>query len=360
MRILLITTDAFGGHGGIAQFNRDLLTALCAMPEVEEVVAVPRILPFPHGDLPVKLRYHPEAAGGKLHFVREAFAAARGHFDLVVCGHINLLSVAALLNLKVQAPLVLLVYGIDVWQPHTSALVRHLVGRVDAVWSISEITRDKMVGWSGLVPAKFTILPNAIDLDCYGPGPRNPSLVERYGLAGRKVIMMLGRLSAFERYKGVDEVLDVMPRLIQDKPALTFLIAGDGNDRRRLEGKAASLGVANQVVFTGFVPEAEKIDHYRLADAFVMPGRGEGFGFVFLEALACGVPVVASKLDGSREAVRNGLLGRLVDPDDSAELEAAILNVLNDPHGVPEGLAYFAVPEFQKRVMDATCKAMKK
>ena len=360
MRILVIITDAFGSYGGIAQYNRNLLTALCAIPEVEEVVAMPRTLSFPAGDLPAKLRYHTEAAGGKVRFVHKALAASHGHFDLVVCGHINLLSVAVLLSLKVRSPLVLVVHGIDVWRPHSSALVRHLVGRVDAVWSVSEFTRDKMEPWSGLVPAKFTIVPNTIDLDRFGPGPKKSSLIERYDLAGRRVIMILCRLPEIEKYKGVDEVLDLMPRLLLREPQLTFLIAGAGDDRPRLEKKAATLGVTKQVVFAGFIPEAEKIDHYRLADAFVMPGHGEGFGIVYLEALACGVPVVASKLDGSREAVRNGLLGRLVDPNDTAELETAILNVLNDQHGVPDGLAYFAFPEFQKRVMDATRKAIKR
>jgi glycosyltransferase involved in cell wall biosynthesis len=85
-------------------------------------------------------------------------------------------------------------------------------------------------------------------------------------------------------------------------------------DRRCLQEKARSLGVHGRVVFAGYVPESEKADHYRLADAYVMPGRGEGFGIVYLEALACGVPVVASEVDGSREAVREGALGILVDP----------------------------------------------
>ena len=99
----------------------------------------------------------------------------------------------------------------------------------------------------------------------------------------------------------------MLPALAADVPDVAYLIAGDGDDRARLEKKAAALGVADRVVFAGYVPEEEKADHYRLADAFVMPGRGEGFGIVYLEALACGVPVVASSLDASREAVRDGM-----------------------------------------------------
>ena len=95
----------------------------------------------------------------------------------------------------------------------------------------------------------------------------------------------------------------------QEIPNIAYLIVGDGDDRQRLEAKARSRGIDDRVVFAGFIPEAEKADHYRLADAFVMPGRGEGFGFVFLEALACGIPVVGSRLDGSREALAPGGVG---------------------------------------------------
>lgn len=350
MRVLVLTTDAYGGHGGIAQYNRDLLSALCAMPEVTEVVAVPRNIHYAPGNLPHKLRYYPEAAGSKLRFIHVALRASRGHYDLVICGHINLLPVASLVNLKVRAPLVLLVYGIDVWQPPQSGLTRRLANKLSAVWSISEITRDRMVAWSGLSADYFQILPNAIDLSRYGPGPRNPALVSRYGLENRKVIMMLGRLSASERYKGVDEVLEAMPQLIKNEPMLTFLVAGDGDDRARLEDKARNLGLSGHVVFAGFVPESEKIDHFRLADAYVMPGRGEGFGFVFLEAMACGIPVVASRLDGSREAVRGGKLGRIVDPDDQGDIASAIKESLSKKSEVPEGLDYFAFPGFQSRL----------
>jgi len=163
------------------------------------------------------------------------------------------------------------------------------------------------------------------------------------------VIMTLGRLSADERYKGFDEVLEVMPRLISKLPDLVYLIAGDGSDRARLERKAAALGLQGHVVFSGHVPESEKADHYRLADAFVMPSRGEGFGFVFLEALACGIPVVGSKADGGRDALRDGMLGRLVDPEDSTELVEAIVQVVREPKGVPEGLKIFSFENFEQR-----------
>jgi phosphatidylinositol alpha-1,6-mannosyltransferase len=162
--------------------------------------------------------------------------------------------------------------------------------------------------------------------------------------------MTLDRLAPEERDKGVDEIMELLPVLSMQIPHIAYLIVGDGKDRSRLEGKAQALGVRDRVVFTGFIPEAEKADHYRLADAFVMPGRGEGFGFVFLEALACGIPVVDSKLDGRREAWRGGALGILVDPGRPDQIAAGVLKALQQPRGViPAGLDYFSCENFEKR-----------
>jgi glycosyltransferase involved in cell wall biosynthesis len=113
------------------------------------------------------------------------------------------------------------------------------------------------------------------------------------------------------------------------------------------------------VVFAGRIPESEKAAHYRLADAFVMPGYGEGFGIVYLEALACGIPVLASTLDASREALLDGEMGLLVDPRNPAELRRGLLQVLQQPRGgVPPGLEHFSYPSFVKRchaIIDDLC-----
>jgi glycosyltransferase involved in cell wall biosynthesis len=174
--------------------------------------------------------------------------------------------------------------------------------------------------------------------------------MERYGLRGKTVLMTLGRLVGQDRHKGYDEVIEALPALIGEIPDVCYLIVGKGNDRKRLEEKAKAFGVHDQVIFSGFVPEEEKVDHYRLADTFIMPSRGEGFGIVILEALACGVPVIASSVDGSREAVRNGELGIMVDPSDQQEIKDAILEALTRPKGVvPEGLEYFSSQRFEIR-----------
>jgi glycosyltransferase involved in cell wall biosynthesis len=352
MRVLLLTTDAYGGHGGIALYNRDIADALAEMPQVSEIVVLTRTMPLAPVGIPDKVRFVQSAVGGKLRFVAKAIGAGLEKFDLVICGHVNLLPLAAMLNLKLRARLVLMVYGVDVWDP-LSAWTRRCLRRVDAVWTISQITRDLMNQWAGLAVSKYVLLPNAIHLERYGAGDPPTALMERWGLAGHKVLLTLARLPSFERYKGIDEILELLPALRDVEPTLKYLIVGDGSDRPRLEAKMRSLELQDHVVFAGMIAEAEKADYFRMADAFAMPGRGEGFGFVFLEALACGIPAVGSRMDGSREALLEGELGVLVDPTDPYSVLQGIQTALSTAKGVPAGLAYFSWPRFRERLAGA-------
>ncbi|HKO11594.1 MAG TPA: glycosyltransferase family 4 protein [Acidobacteriaceae bacterium] len=351
LKLLVFVTDAFGGRGGIAKFNRDLLRALSLHPRCDTVLALPRLVADATEPIPDGVAFHVESVGGKWRYVRESLRViSHGGYDAVLCGHINLLPVAALAAGRLKAPLVLVTHGIEAWSPSRLRLRRPLMRRVDKVVAVSEFTGRRVLRWSGIPESRLAVIPNCIDAAAYGPGEKSVRLLERYGITGRKVLLTVARLSAAERYKGIDEVLGIMPRLLEREPDLAYLVVGEGDDVPRLRQIAACAGISDRVVFTGYVPEEEKADHYRLADAFVMPGRGEGFGIVYLEALACGVPVVASSADASSEAVRNGLLGEAVSPDDPAALTRAVLGALNARRGmVPEGLDHFSVDRFQAR-----------
>jgi len=159
-------------------------------------------------------------------------------------------------------------------------------------------------------------------------------------------------MSSKEQYKGFDQVLETLPDIIIKVPEIIYMVVGDGEDKERLAEKAQDLGVANNFIQTGFVDEDIKADYFRLADVYVMPSKGEGFGFVFLEAMACGVPVIASKIDGGRDAVCNGKLGLLVDPDDADNIKKSILQALKMPRKIPEGLNRFSFDNFSKRLYD--------
>ena len=338
MKILVLGTDAYGGHGGIALYTRDLSEALAA---AGDVVAIPRVIRGELEPIPPNVTFLADAARSTRAYLRAVGRASREHFDLVVCAHVNLLPVARMLRCKT----VLWIYGIEAWKPTRRG--RALVRGVDAVASISEITRERFLNWSGYRGPSF-LVPNAIHLERYGIRPRNEALMSRWSLGGKRVLLTLGRIVAAERYKGFDEVVEVLPSLPDD---VVYLAAGGGSDLPRLQAKARALGVADRVVFTGPIDEREKPDVYNLADVYVMPSRGEGFGFVFLEALACGVPVIGSRHDGGREALRDGELGLLVDPSNPAEIRTAILDVLAESRReIPPALGHFAFANFQSRV----------
>jgi phosphatidylinositol alpha-1,6-mannosyltransferase len=124
VRVLTLLTEAFGGYGGIAQYDRDLLTALCAHPDCSEVVAVPRLMPGAAEPIPEKLHYLTAGIGSRHAYLRTLLRVACGkrRFDLVVCGHINLLPLAYLVSRLRKVPVLLQVYGIDAWRPTSSAL----------------------------------------------------------------------------------------------------------------------------------------------------------------------------------------------------------------------------------------------
>jgi len=352
MNILSLVSDAFGGLGGISLYNRDLLAAMASWPTTRRLMVFPKVARKAPGPVPPKVEFVTEALGGKPAYVRAVLRRLWTERDiqLIHCGHINLFPLAYLAHLLTRAPIVLFIYGIDAWDDANLRGPRFQLRKARRVVSISRITADRFLAWSRLPPGRVTLLPNAIRLEDYGPGPRNPALLQRYGLAGRRILMTFGRMVTRERYKGFDEVLELLPRLRERHPDLAYLALGGGSDLERLRRKVRDLGLEGIAVFPGEVKEAEKADHFRLADVYVMPSRGEGFGYVFLEALACGVPAIGSRLDGSREALRDGLLGALVDPHCPDELVAGVERALAQPRGVvPPGLGYFAYPRFEQR-----------
>jgi phosphatidylinositol alpha-1,6-mannosyltransferase len=353
LRFLMLATDAHGGFGGIAQYNRDVIDAMCGFDRVSEVVVLPRIDPeigFKH---PTNATYDLASACGTIGFTTRSAVHAAGRYDLVYCAHINLLPFAAAIAWTRRLPLVLAIYGIDAWRRPSGLGGRFGMGAVSLVLSISQITLDRFLGWSNFASDRCAVLPNAIHAADFGVGTKENALSRKLGVSGRPVILTFGRMSADERYKGFDEVIQALPRLLPRIPGLVYVAAGDGSDRARLEAKAKALGVGDHVRFCGRVSEAEKADLYRLSDAYVMPSSGEGFGFVVLEALACGTPVVASSADGTREAVLGGELGLLVDPKDADGLEAAIIKAVSRPKAVPPGLGHFSFANFEKRLATA-------
>jgi glycosyltransferase involved in cell wall biosynthesis len=351
MNLLVLVTEAFGGRGGIAKFNCDLLRALCLHPDVEKIMALPRLIREDVGVCPPRLTYETAAARGKWSYLLQLTKVFVGRYGFsgIVCGHLHLLPMAVLAAWRYRAPLILVVHGIEAWNPPRVLGLDLWLRTVHAFASVSLFTKRRFLQWAPLREHQGYVIPDCIQLSRFAPGPKPDYLVRRYHLDGRRVILTVARLSAAERYKGIDEILELMPSLAQEMPDLAYLIVGDGDDRQRLQSKAAKLGIADRIVFAGYVPDDEKVDHYRLANAFVMPGRGEGFGIVYLEAMACGVPVVASRADGSREALFDGAGGLLPNPDSPEEVRAAVKEAIGRAPVQRNRLEHFSFERFVER-----------
>ena len=351
-RIAYLASDAYGGRGGIALYNRDVLQALSESDGGERPVVFPRIAGNGSDAVPDAVDWRPMRSRSVAEYLARAawFAARAQNLDLIYCAHINLLPAAAMMKRLTGSPILLAIYGIDAWQPHPSARTNRAIQQVDHCLSISDFTLRQFLAWSAFPLEHTSIVPNAVHLDRFGEAPRRADLVRKFALDDAKVIMLTGRMDASERRKGFDELISAFPAILEKCPNAMLMLVGDGDDLPRMKAKCAGLGIAARVRFPGFVPESEKADYFRLADAYVMPSTQEGFGFVHLEAMACGVPTVASAVDGAREAVRDGLIGRLVDPADQESLIAQTLAALDTPRGIPDGLSHFAFDAFRDRL----------
>ncbi len=358
-----LVTDAYGGRGGIARFNRNLLDAL-AEDERLEVCAL-GLSGEPARDVPARLTWSVPAPNDKLRFSLAAAAAtARRPPRIMLSGHVGVGAACYPLAQLARARLWTTTHGIEVWEPPagrgwsafaTAAAARAALAGSALVTAVSDYTRRRLLSWCPIAPERVELLPNAIDLSHYTPGPRPPELEAELGVAGAKVLLTVGRMNRLERYKGHDRVVAALPELRRRCAAIRYVIVGTGDDQPRIERLARELGVAELVRFAGHVPDERLRDYYRLADVFVMPSTGEGFGIVFLEAMACGCPVVGGDRDGSVDALGGGELGRLIDPLDARALVEAVAGTLaagRSPSERIRGVERFGVDRFRARVRE--------
>ena len=297
------------------------------------------------------MRFVTAAARGKPSFLLAlARALADGPYDLVIIGHINLAAVGVRVARRLKVPSQLIVHGIDAWTPHRSRAVRVSLSRIDRVVGVSQVTLDRL---EQLGAARCRIASACCRIASISTSSRRPEAGRSrasFRTAGKKVLMTFGRLASDERYKGFDEVIELLPALAREVPNVVYMICGDGPDRGRLEAKCRKLGVADRVVFTGFVDEAHKPDYYRLADAYVMPSRGEGFGIVFLEALACGIPVLGSRRTAAARRCSTASSANSSIRRSPRMCVPGYLRTLHRARGVPRGLAQFSSEAFRHRV----------
>ena len=334
--------DLFSTTGGIQAFSRYLIDAVRADAFSKYFRAlIKNDLP---DDIPDKRALHNFTAYGnwplRLRSARFALGcmrhARRERPGLIVSTHLNFGPLAMVARRSFGAPYILVAHGIDAWGI-TNASRKRALREADLTLAVSNYTRDRLIQEVGLDAARVKILPNTFAAERFAIAPKPPRLLQRYGLRpDTPVILTVCRLADTECYKGYDQIIKAMPEILRVVPNARYLLVGKGPDRPRIEKLIAEAGVQDAVILAGFVPDEELAEHYNLCDIFAMPSRAEGFGIVYLEALACGRPVLAGNKDGSRDALGGGELGLLVDPDDTAGIASEIIRVLRREHWRPE------------------------
>ncbi len=252
--------------------------------------------------------------------------------SLAIAMHLHFLPALQILRVINGTRIVGILHGIEAWQP--LGLLRLLaLSHADLCIAVSQHTKQETIRLHSLQEDQVTVIPNTFNSRRYNTGAKPPYLLARYALdKDHPILLTISRLDPTERYKGHDQVLQALLIIRKQFPKVRYLIGGTGLYRATLEKRAVELGVSDLIIFIGFIPNEELCAHYQLCDVFVMPSQKEGFGIVFLEAMACGKPVIAGNQDGSVDALDEGRLGVLVDPQSPPEIADAVLKLLARNH----------------------------
>ncbi len=337
-KVLFLTLKIFGFTGGIEKVCRTICRGLYDLSEEE--IAEPLVYSMYDKNNDRDSRYLKKQQFQGLNGKRKLFvikAFFRGmQSDTVILSHINLLSIGYLIKrFSPKTKVHLIAHGIEIWRKLPDTKLK-ILKRLDKIISVSHFTAEKIKTIHGIEPSKIEVLNNCLDPFYYFPEHFNKpkNLLKRYGLTEDNVVLLsLSRLSSSEKYKGYDNTITILPQLIKKHPNLMYLLAGkyDEGEKIRIDKLIAKFKISKHIKVVGFIDEAEVSDHFLLSDIFVLPSKKEGFGIVFIEAMASGLSVIAGNKDGSVDALDNGKLGELVDPDDLNQIEATLTKLLESP-----------------------------
>ena len=358
-RMIFLTLTTFSSTGGIEKFNRAFLKALFQLKGTLSL----QLYGAGMYDQRVDERYVPGKQfqpfkGKRAWFILYHFSRFFTTDELIL-GHLNLAVMGRLFKLLFpKKRLIVICHGIEVFDA-LSPLKKKVLQEADVVLCVSQFTKDQLITKQGVAAGKVIVFPNTIDPYFVLPREfKKPGyLLQRYHIdATEKVLFTLTRLNHEEGYKGYDKVLQVLPVLIEQGFRFKYILAGkaDAREKEQVMQLIKKLKLEEHVILPGFIADEEVADHYLLSDLFVMPSKGEGFGIVYIEAMACGLPVIAGNKDGSTEALQFGKLGTLIDPDDKEALAAAIATQLTQSplclQVQQNMLRYFSFEQYTQRL----------
>lgn len=323
-RILYLVPDLINPASGIARHSRIVCRALIASGFDLAVAAYldDGHVPSEFADLVSSLRYQP-CGGSRAAFVLRGLGMAMSlHPDIVITAHPHFAPVAWTSAQIAHAPWISFLHGIESWN-RLSSLRRVPLARAERYFAVSHFTAQNASEVNDIDLARVRVLQSCLDPvfnSCRSRPAQRPTLS----------MLTVARMEPAEQYKGHDYVIRAMPRLLRQFPGLKYNIVGDGSLRPELEALAIAEGVGSAVQFRGVVSESDLQWHYANNSILIMPSRGEGFGFAFLEAMSQGLPVIGGNLDATPEVVVDGETGYLVEPTSIDSIVAAASRLLGD------------------------------
>jgi len=250
--------------------------------------------------------------------------------SLIISTYINYGILGYILYCFIGKKYWIVVHGDEVWNLK-GKLDQQVLKSAEKVIAVSHYTRQRLLKEQGLNPAKVMVLPNTFDAQQFKIADKPPHLLKRYGLSPQQPIILtvsrLGKTAA--PHKGYYQVLQALVQVRQQFPDVHYFIVGKGDARPQIESLIQQLDLKSCVTLTGFVPDEELCSYYNLCNVFALPSTIEGFGIVYLEALACGKPVLAGNLDGAADPLAQGKLGCLVNPQDVDAIAENLIQILN-------------------------------
>jgi phosphatidyl-myo-inositol dimannoside synthase len=264
----------------------------------------------------------------KVRFVASALNESKHGAKVVLAAHPFLSLPAALM--KGRSPrikTIVMSHGVEVWKP-LPGLRRRALLSADLVLAPSNDTAQKLAEVQGVPAAKIRKLAWPLNPDFLRMADHPDNLPSLKGFPDGRVVLTVGRWAASERYKGVDDVIRAIAQLLPKFPGLYLATVGDGDDLSRLQKIADDLGVSESVRFFTNLSRGQIAACYARSEIFALPSTGEGFGLVFLEAMAFGKPLIGVACGGSTDVVQDRVNGLLVAPHDLKGLIAALSRLL--------------------------------
>lgn len=363
IRHVFVFLEIFEREGGIQSYVKDILQAYLDLGDRYQAdIFLLRDGPnCPNPFKNTRLRFHYCKSSSPTRGRLKLSASLGSHLltqrpQQVFCGHINLAPLIRFFCQPLGIPYTILTYGKEVWEP-LSSIQKTAFQQANGIWTISRYSRDQACEANQIDPQRVKMLPCVVDENRFTPGEKSLELLQKYNLKESRVLMTVARLWSGDIYKGVDVTIRALPNILEAFPDVKYLVIGRGDDQPRLAKLAQELGVSDRVVFAGFVPNEALVDHYRLADAYIMPSQ-EGFGIVYLEAMACGIPVLSGDDDGSADPVQDGRVGWQVPHRDPQAVAQACREILAgiDPRCQGAWLREQTIAYFGKSTLSKTLK----